>query len=1532
MSSPAERNARALTLLIVWSVALGALVAALLALAPAARAGTCDQVGGVITGDWTITNTQVCSGILYSVDGTISINSGGSLTLTDGGLSFSKDTSHEGYALNVNAGGELVLDHSIVTTQTDSISPFLKLAFTVSGANSRFTMKNGASLKFPGWFNATSATINVTDSKITGFTDSELSGLGINTDDNNDAPLMAWTTTTASVYRSRIERLYEYPGGTPGNVLLTATSNLYSYDSYLGVDYSNVAGAHNELRVDGTSNAYLYNVTIDRTQDPAAKADWQPSFRPTAAGGNVDLMRWLYATVVDSSGIPVSGATVWSTLSPSSTTAQYPDNALATTPTSRTLWYLGRTSSGMNAWNRTDSDGLALIPLFTDQITTASLPNAESFGNYHQQVTYAASSTTGDEFYDPYPAVGAASNSKSVTMSFSNLQVCPTGVTAWSFDRQFVGSVSVSSCLEISGSVSITDGGLYVDQGSDGFSRAYVKILSGGRLTLVNSTVWSNYPLPFYVANGGTLVTSRGSALALAARGSPGMLREEGPTSSVTISDTAIDANVTLFGGSATLVRDAFLGPGLWIDTVQTTHLWDATLTGVTTLAFTTDDGNANTVDLDIRNTTFNQVQTPQLVFGGTQNVQLTSVQTFNPNDSWWVGMITGGAQVSRYWWLHVNAVDGTGTLLADANVHILLQRLDPNTLTPFTVPNPAVDDIYFANSTTWPVSAPGGSILYRAFAESRTTSARILNNSYLATGSAVVDLTTYQPDAPASALVMGDTLSQLTFSSLTPDLSITAMTVLGGNGASALQPINTGIQVTATIRNIGQVNVRNVRVSFFEDNVDRNGDGLMDFTPIDYMAAGVWINDTVLALVPKNATTTATIIWRPNGALESSRTVSAVVDPPLSVVTDGGATRETNERNNILPRSFTLFTWPDLAISSADVQFASDPVLNNDAHVRVVAHNVGTNRAAGAILEVWEGAQRVGGPVTFDISPGVDASLTVLWRPTSTGAHVLTFSLRTATGTDIRNKDYILGNNNATFSVNALTPPDLALHQGDYPGVRTVSQNQPFTIYVLVYNAGQTAALNVSVAAFFGATQVGRADGRTIGTFLNVSLNVSGIPLTGNQQILLKVDPDNRINEGGAAQEANNTATVTLNVQPPLGYVAMLSPTPGQTLEPGSSLSVTGYVRDQSTNNGISGVGLTIELRQGAAVMASNTTLTQSDGFFLGTVNVPSGLADGPYDVVVTPSSGIIGPQTQSITVKKTLPFLSSPVPILGVPWWLFLVILGAAVAVVAGITVYWKVYGLGKMVECGECGAFIPEDATTCPKCGVEFERDMAKCSNCQAWIPVDVKQCPECGVEFATGEVEMADYGEKMRLQYDEVVSKLRQEASRQLGRDLSDRDFQEWWKKQPTFVTFEDWLREEEEMRKMGSKPCPTCGTLNSVTANVCHKCGSLMREVQRPPSGGGGGAAVVQVPPAARQPVRGAAPSETPSASQAAPTVVSGAPVGVPATDAIPRRVIRKAITPQPLIQKKIVKKAVEDEEAASQSETNDDEDSKEEDS
>ena len=893
LSSRSERNAKALTCLIVWSVALGGLFAAIVALSPAARAGTCDQVSVLITGDWTVTTPQVCTGITYTVDGSVTINAGGSLTLVNGGLMFSMDRAHAGYALTVNAGGELVLDHSIVTTNPAQISPYIKLPLTVSGANSRFTMRNGAALKFPGWFNATGATIDITGSTITGFTDSEIANSGLNTDENNDGPLIAWASTTASLYGSRIERIYENTtGGSGGNVALTASSSLYAYDTYIGVDFaeSAVQGLHNELQVDGTSNAYLYDVTIDRTQDPVLMSAWQPAYRP-APGGNVFLLRWLRATIVDSTGFPVSGATIWSTLSPSGTTAQYPDNGLSATPSARTLAYLGKAASGANAWNHTDSNGIAVIPLYTDHITAATLPNAESFGNYQLATTFAATTGPGGVDFDPYPAINANNNTKLVTVS-----------------------------------------------------------------------------LPIQVRTG--------------------------------------------------------------------------------------------------------------------------------------------------------------------------------------------------------------------------------------------------------------------------PDLTV---------------------------------------------------------------------------------------------------------------------------------------------------------------------------------------------------QPG-SATMNVL-------------------------------------------------------------QNQPFTAYALISNQGQTTASGVSIAAYLDgnrATEIARVNGLTVATSLNQTLNVAGISAVGAHTLMLVVDPDNTINEGGTAQESNNFANITLNVQPPpAGFTALLTPSVGQSVVSGSALSVTGYVRD-SGSQGIGGVVLNIELRSGATVLATNSTMSDSNGLFVGTITVPQSTQDGSYTIVATPATTLIQPDSRAISVQRSSSFLFQQVPILGIQWWLFLVILAAAAAVAIGVSLYWKVYGLGKMVECGECGAFIPEDATTCPKCGVEFERDMAKCSNCQAWIPVDVKQCPECGVEFATGQLEMADYKEKMRLQYDEVIARFKQEASRQLGRSLSETEFQEWWRKQPTFLTFEDWLREEEEMRKMGSKPCPTCGTLNSVTATVCHKCGSLMRD-QRPPSGG----AVVAGAPARRIQARG--PMSPPGPTNA----------------------------PAPIVQKRVIKKPIEGKEGESSEGQND---------
>ena len=1506
MTSRAEKTGKALSLLIVVAMVAGGLFAIALALAPPAHAGTCDQVAPVINGNWVITTAQVCTGINYFIDGQLYIRSTGSLLLTNGGITFTQDTSHRGSLWIDGPGGSLILDNSMITSQTSTLSPYLKLQATVNGT---LVMRDGAVLKFPGTLLVQSgASLNMTSSKITGFTDSEIQNLGDLSfrADNDDSAIITMNGATAYLYKSRIERIYENTlgGGLSKNITLV-NSNFYAYDSYVGLDFSNNWQVHNVMTLDTTSRDYLYNVTIDAAQSALTPVYQQlPAFVPSGSG-SAYILRWLAATVTDSFGSPVQGATIWSSVSPSATTAQYPEPAAGIVPSPTTLWYLGRTGlSGAMPWNKTGAYGAALIPLWTDTITSASLPNAVSFGNYQENATYQTYKGGAGVSYAPYPNLTVANNYKPLTIALGSAIICPSTVTVWA-SQSFTGTVSLSGSLEIDGAVTITDGGIYFDQQANACS--YLKIRSGASLTLVNSVIWSNYALPVDVLEGGALVTSRGSQLLLTQGGSPGLLRSDGTASTVSLIDTTVSGNVQLAGLSATLIRDTFNGPGLSISTQSKTQLWDASLPGVTSLSLATDRGSNSSVAFDIRNVTFDQQQTSGLLFGGTQYVQFTNVQFYDPTGTWYLSMISGNAIVARYWWLTINAVDGTGTLLAEANASILLNRVDPKTPSLQFPADPTGgltpgDNIYGTTSTSWPVAAPTGSVLYKAFMESRTATSdgRIVNNSYVANGTAFLQLTTYRSDSSVQVVLTDNTVILLPFSTLTPDLTVSLLTISGSNGNSPFQPINTNITLTATIHNSGQISVKNVDVAFYSTIVDANGDGYMDQPTSSY--ASVLIAMNTIAVVPKNGSATTSAYWTPAGSVETSVPISVVVDPPLVNPTDGGAIRETNEANNILPVTLTLFTWPDLVITSADIQLQADPVVNNNVPIQVSVHNFGTNAATEASVQLFESGQNVSVPLKFSVSAGSTATQLVTWRPSSIGVHNLYVLVITKNDT-IRNKDYNFVNNVASLGITVVTQPDLALFQSEFAASKTAQQDVAFPITVPVHNLGQTTAVNTSVAVYLNGNR-GLEWGRTsnvsvlAGSETNVTVQVKGISTPDIQTLMIIVDPDNRLNEGGLAQENNNYANLTVSVLPPTGRVYIGAPNNGTVYAPTDTILVTGVVRDTS-QNGIAGLIVNVTVMQGGQAIPGMTYSQATDSAGAFSIQVPlNGLADGTYTIRVTPASPAVASSDATITVRRNVPFLDSPVPILGIPWWLMLVILAAAAAVLIGVTVYFKVYGLGKMVECGECGAFIPEDATTCPKCGVEFEKDMAKCSNCQAWIPVDVKQCPECGVEFATGQVEMADYQEKMRLQYDEVVQKFKEEASRQLGRALSDREFQDWWRKQPTFVTFEDWLREEEEMRKMGSKPCPVCGTLNSVTATVCHKCGSLLKETPRPPTGGAGG-----VPPVARQ---AAQPASAPSQPQAPPP--GGAQAAPARQDMIPRRVIRKPVQAQPVVQKRVIKR------------------------
>jgi ribosomal protein L40E len=285
----------------------------------------------------------------------------------------------------------------------------------------------------------------------------------------------------------------------------------------------------------------------------------------------------------------------------------------------------------------------------------------------------------------------------------------------------------------------------------------------------------------------------------------------------------------------------------------------------------------------------------------------------------------------------------------------------------------------------------------------------------------------------------------------------------------------------------------------------------------------------------------------------------------------------------------------------------------------------------------------------------------------------------------------------------------------------------------------------------------------------------------------------------------------------------------------------------------------------------------------------VPSTIESGTYKIQVEVTS------TGEVERSDTDLQITGAVEEGMFPWWFWWVIIIVAAAGVGGAFLYTYVYGLGKLVECGECGAFISAAEKRCPKCGVEFEVGTMKCSECGAWIPAESTECPNCGVKFVGEVEEEKDYLERMRKEYDEMVSKYRELAKAELGKKYNEKNFQEWWTRQPAFISFEDWLAKEEEKKKEGPVPCPVCGTLNPKEATVCHKCGTVFGAPRPggPPKKG---------PPPAAPPAAGAqqeaaeAPEEQMPVQQAQAPPVAGPP----------RMVIRRPID-RKVIPKKIIK-------------------------
>ncbi|MEW5937748.1 MAG: CARDB domain-containing protein [Candidatus Thermoplasmatota archaeon] len=689
---------------------------------------------------------------------------------------------------------------------------------------------------------------------------------------------------------------------------------------------------------------------------------------------------------------------------------------------------------------------------------------------------------------------------------------------------------------------------------------------------------------------------------------------------------------------------------------------------------------------------------------------------------------------------------------------------------------------------------------------------------------------------------------------------------------APVVAVVNHTISITATVRNLGDIPTGTFELSFYVFN------GTMVIVAEDAVD---------VTSIPAGASMPVTTSsWTPT--IPGTYTISVVADEDKAV-------EEFSDENNWINTTKRIYDYADLFIS--DLTFSPiSPMENNTAvTVTAIVHNLGETSVSNVLVRFYEDSMtRLIGTYTISYLPGSGgtgptyAYAYIPWTATCTGRSqthtIIVEAVRDPNEpegggqSNIYEEEVLVLDRRADLEVYA---DGIVPVGAGYAALDNVTENSAFKLNVTVYNTGNLSVQNVTADVFDGTVIIEALDSylgeagnaslysslmdaintswlgnitvQELQGFANTTVTISckGLSGVGPHRIAVVLDlerngTDALIGSVDEFSEWNNQANITLDVVMPTLYVVISGPEQGfqYKLWSADNLNVVGVVRDRETDQGVSGVNVTVELRHNGEVVSATNVTTGGNGGFNTLDHLTAPNEVGTWEI------WIYG-EDVPYTTREFIVY----VPAAPIPWWLYLlVVIIIVVAVVVAITLYYYFVGMGKLVECGECGAFIPEGSVKCPKCGVEFEVETAKCSVCGAWVPADAKICPECGSEFTTGEEIVEDYEVTMRRQYEEFVAKMRENARAQ---GVPDHEFEGWWAMQPSYITFDQWLRDEEEMRRMGAAPCPACGTPNSVAATVCHRCGTVIGAKPK-----GKMPTEPVVPPAAVVPPTPAAPGET----------------------------------------------------------------------
>jgi len=645
------------------------------------------------------------------------------------------------------------------------------------------------------------------------------------------------------------------------------------------------------------------------------------------------------------------------------------------------------------------------------------------------------------------------------------------------------------------------------------------------------------------------------------------------------------------------------------------------------------------------------------------------------------------------------------------------------------------------------------------------------------------------------------------------PDLSVVDADVTIGTEAARGRTV----VISALVSNMGDRIANNVSITFID-------------------SVGGIIGVDTISNIPTGLKREATMEWVPGEAGPRTITVQVSME---------GSVEEGDLNNNEAEIDVTVADYPDLV--AVDVSFLVDGVaknevnLNDDITVMAIVYNDGESSAVNFDVVFWLDGEVIAGTVNVaSLAPGGTTSVSLEWDPSSMPniGQLNEITMLVEVNPDSNSTYTHLIELDDPLNLNNRASKDLL-----------VKDNRPdieVTNALIRSNSVNVTAgvLNEVIDISFDVNNIGLVDGTNI---------VVGVYLDDDERVVLYEQVRNMAVGGTAHYAIEWTVNVTkaqyqLVISTNVGLDAnqsnnehqvafeVMAMDPDITVSlnkanyaPGDAILVSGRITqgDQMAPLGKLSVTIVLVDSNGFFLTAAQVEETDDDGYFYATLTTPSE-KEGSQIVRATISNAD-GNFTGLTNINIIAPF--SPQSI---PNWVYLLIIAIVIAVIVAFSIFLYKVGLGRMVECGNCGALIPEVSKHCPKCGVEFETDTAKCSECGAWIPAKAESCPECGAKFMTepleGEVS-SGYIQAMRKQYDEYVDGFRNQAKTSLGGKYSEEKFQEWLKTEPSFLPFEEWLRKEEMGRKSGVFPCPACGTLNPREAKVCNRCGTVFEQVK-----------------------------------------------------------------------------------------------------